>query len=778
MKTRQLIVLTAVSALCSSNFALAQSEPQTETATENLALEEVIVTAQKREEALKDVPMSVSVVGGRAIEEFHADNYMDILDLTIGVDSELADGDEIRSTIVTIRGVGSAQNTTGLQPSSTVMVDGEVLSRTAALSGDLIDVSRVEVLRGPQGTLYGKNASAGVIHTISRRPKVGKFSSEVELLAAENDEYRVTGMTNLAVSDNSALRLNAFYKDFGGFIKNLYPGYPNGGEMESYGFRGQYLIEASDTLSIMLRADTSTREVVNPPWVIVGMDDPDHPIISLTGGRYDEKNDTTTLDPTQYSELNSWGVSAEVEKLFGDATLTYLGFYRNWDLWENIDSDRSALRMSELQFGGVSESKTMQHELRWASPLHSRYDYVVGAYYYDTDDYRDAGNRRCTRNPAGATLDPDTLQVIHCRRQDPPYNRIDHFTSTIAVQNFALFGNMNIHLSDRWTMILGARAMHEKMTLQYEGGRNEIPYFKDSESDDAFTGRIGIQYAISDNAMVYGTYSTGWKGRAYLNTGNLTAEEADPETTPFPLDPEEVTNIEFGFRSVLADGRLQLNGTIYSADFEHFQERVRFEDEEGNIVSTLRSIPSVLSEGVEIESVWQATENFRLNLAVSYNETTYDVPPGVIYGSCPAAYSGTDRCVTIGRNELIDLSGETRPNAPEWQYIFGGRWRFDLASTGWDGALSFNYKYTDKTLKGLDQDPLRALDSQDVANANLALTTPSGRYRWNLFVKNLMDDRLIRARNYNPSNNFGGRIVETLPRNYERYYGISLRMSF
>jgi iron complex outermembrane receptor protein len=778
MKNPQSMVCGAILALCSPLAVLAQAEPGEDSGAESLVLEEIIVTAQKREESLKDVPMSVSVVGGESIEEFHADTFLDVIDLTVGVDFELADGDEIRSTIVTIRGVGSAQNTTGLQPSSTVMVDGEVLSRTAALSGDLLDVQRVEVLRGPQGTLYGKNASAGVIHTISRRPQLGRFSSEVELLAAEDDEYRVTGMANLSVSDKSALRVNGFYKNFGGFIRNLYPGYPNGGDLESYGVRAQYLIEASETLSIMLRGDTSSREVVNPPWVIVGMEDPDHPIISLTGGRYDRNNDTTTMDPTQYSELNSWGISAEVIKQFGDASLTYLGYYRNWDLWENIDPDRSALRMSELQFGGISESKTMQHELRWTSPAHDRYDYILGAYYYDTDDFRDAGNRRCTRDPAGATLDPDTLQVIHCRRTDPPYNRIDHFTSSIAVQNFALFGNMNIHLTDRWTLILGARAMREKMSLEYEGGRNEIPFFRDSETDEAFTGRFGIQYAISESSMVYGTYSTGWKGRAYLNTGNLAAEEADPETTPFPLDPEEVTNIEFGFRSVLADGRLQLNGTIYSADFEDFQERVRFEDEEGNIIATLRSIPSVLSEGFELESMWQATGNLRLDLAVSYNETTYDVPPGLIYGNCPDSYRGTDRCVTIGRNQLIDLSGETRPNAPEWQYVIGGRWRFKLADTGWGGALSFNYKYTDKTLKGIDQDPLRAIDAQDVANANLALTSPSGRFRWNLFVKNLMDDRLIRARNYNPSNNFGGRIVETLPRNYERYFGVSLRMSF
>ena len=776
MNARPLVIL--ILAIAISMPVKLEAQQARADGAQGVLLEEVIVTAQKREEMLKDVPMSVSVIGGQSLQEFQADTVLDMLDLTVGVDFELADGDETRSTVLTIRGVGSAQNTTGLQPSSTVMVDGEVLSRTAVLSGDLVDVARVEVLRGPQGTLYGKNASAGVIHTISKQPKLGKFSGDIDLYAAQDNEYRVAGAVNLPIGERSALRLNGYYKSFDGFIENLYPGYPDGGEVDAYGIRGQYLIEVSDTLSVTLRADTSSRDMVSAPWVIVGMEDPDHPIISLTGGRFGPNNDTTTLDPTQYSKLDSWGASAQVDKQFGGHTLTYLGFYRNWDLWENIDSDRSALRMSELQFGGISESKTTQHELRWSSPVTEKYDYILGAYFYDTDDFRDAGNRRCTRDPAGATLDPVTLQVIHCRRTDPPYNRIDEFTSTIGVTNFALFGNANIHLTDRWTLILGGRAMHEKMKLEYEGGGDEIPFFSDSASDSAFTGRLGLQFLLSDSTTLYGTYSTGWKGRAYLNTGNLSAEEADPETTPFPLEPETVTNIEFGTRSLFLDGRLQLNATIYRADFEDFQERVRFEDEDEDIVSTLRSIPSVLSEGFEVESAWQATENLRLNLAVSYNETTYDVPRGLIYGSCPDVYSGTDKCVVIGNNELIDLSGKPRPNAPEWQYVLAGRWRFDIGGSGWNGALGFSYKYTDESQKGLDQDPLRALDAQDVLNANLVLISPEGRYKWNLFVKNALDDRLITARNYNPANNFGGRTIETLPRNYQRFWGLSLNIGF
>lgn len=776
MRFQTLSILLVAQALCLSVAANAQTSMDDRA---DKPLEEIIVTAQKREQSLKDVPMSVSVVDGERLAGHEADNYLDVFDLTVGLDFEQsADGDESRSTIITVRGVGSEQNTTGLQPSTTVMVDGEVLSRTAALNGDLVDIARIEVLRGPQSTLYGANASSGIIHTISRRPKLGKRNGEVGLLVAQDDEYRINGVLNVPMGERSALRLNGFYKDFGGYIENLYPGNPNGGEMSSYGGRAQLLFQPSDTLSILVRGDYSDRDNVAAGSVIVGMEDPTHPIISLTGGRYDADNDTTTLDPTQYANLNSWGVSTEIEKELGAYTLTYSGYYRNWELWENLDPDKSALRMSVLQFGGISESKTTQHELRLTSPANDRFDYIVGAYLYNTDDFRDAGNERCTRDPAGATLDPETLQVINCRRTDPPYNRIDNFTTSIGVTNYALFGNSNIRATDRVTFVLGGRFLWEKTEFEYEGGRNEIPYFEDSVTDSALIGRAGLQFDVNESAMVYATYSTGWKGRAYLNTGNLTTEEADLANSPFPLDPEEVDQIEVGLRSVLLDNRLQFNFTYYDADFENFQERVRFEDENGDIVSTLRSIPSVRSKGYELEAIWQATDGLRFTVAVADNETTYDVPAGLIYGRCPAAYSGTELCVTVDGNELIDLAGKTRPNAPELTYVLGVRYQFDVGSSGARGSVALNHKYTDMVLKGLDQDPLRAIEEEDVTNLNMVLNSPSERFRWNLYVKNLFDERLIRAKNYNPANNFGGKIVEALDRNYQRYWGASVTIKF
>ena len=350
-------------------------------------LEEIVVYAQKREQKLKDVPMSVSVVGGEDLKGLQADNFLDIFDLTVGLDFEKNDdGDESRSTIVTIRGVGSAQNMTGIQPSSTVMVDGEVLSRTSALSGDLVDVQRVEVLRGPQSALYGKNSSAGIIHSMSWRPNLDAASGTIDVMAAEDEEYRISGVFNAPLSDKVALRVNGFYKEMGGYIENLWPGYPNGGSGDAFGVRAQLLIQPSDTLSILLRADYSEKDWTSAGPVIIGMEDPDHPIISLTGGRFGPDNDTTTLDPTQLSLLESRGASIEVNKQLGDYTLTMLGFHRDWGLWENTDPDKSALRMSTSQFGGANDSKTNQAEIRLTSPEFEKFDFIVGAYFYDTQD--------------------------------------------------------------------------------------------------------------------------------------------------------------------------------------------------------------------------------------------------------------------------------------------------------------------------------------------------------------------------------------------------------
>lgn len=774
MKNQVFAIVSLAHLLVLSPVALAQSDDSAFG-----ALDEIIVTAQKREQNLKDVPMSVSVLSGQDLADHEADSILDVFDLTVGLDFEKNDdGAESRSTIVTIRGVGSAQNMTGLQPSSTVMVDGEVLSRTSALSGDLVDVQRIEVLRGPQGTLYGKNSSAGVIHTISRRPKLGKSHGDVSFLAAQDGEYRLNGAFNIPMGEIAALRVNGYYKESDGYIENTYPGNHNGGSGDASGGRAQLLIRPSETLSLLFRGDYSEKDWKAAGPVIIGMDDPTHPIISLTNGQFGPDNDTTTIDDTQITMLQSWGVSTEIEKTLGDFTLTYLGYHRDWGLWENTDADKSALGMSVFQFGGTNDSKTTQHELRLTSPEYENFDYILGAYFYDTEDFRDGANQRCTRNPAGATLDPVTLEVIHCRRTDPPYNRVDRAITTISVKNYALFGNTTIRATDRWSLIFGGRFMREKQSLEFEGGRNEIPFFTQSVSDSAFTGRVGAQFELNDSAMLYATYSTGWKGRAFLNTGNLSAEEADPATSPFPLDPEEVEQVEVGLRSVLFDNRMQLNISIYDADFKDFQERVRFEDEDGNLISTLRSIPSVTSKGFEIESVFQFTDSFRVSAAIGYNETIYDVESGLVYGQCPIAYRGTDACVFVGGQELIDLAGETRANAPELSYVISANYKFDLGSSGYVGSFALNHKFKDDVLKGLDLDPNRAVDEQVFTNLNLGLVSPNKHYKLNLFVKNLFDERLISGTNLNPAGNFGGRTVEVLPRNYKRYVGASLTVNF
>lgn len=778
MSIKPITLLVAFMAGSAPSSVFSQSSPSDPESFQ--VLEEIVVTAQKRVQNLQDVPMSVTAISGDSLADHESNTFLDVLDLTVGVDFEQsAEGDETRSTIVTIRGVGSEQNTTGLQPSTTVMIDGEVLSRTAALSGDLVDVEQVEILRGPQGTLYGKNASSGIIHTKSKRPVIGSNDGQVSLLAAQDSEYRINGSLNIPVSDKAALRVNGFYKDFGGYIKNTYPGNPDGGQLEAKGIRAQLLLQPSDTLSVLLRADYSNRDAVPAGGIIVGVDDPTHPIVALTGGRFDSENDTTTLDSTQISSLNSKGISAEVEKTIGDHTLTYTGSYRNWDLWENTDSDRSALRFSELQFGGISESKTMQHELRLTSPEYDKYNYIVGAYYYKTDDFRDAGNARCTKDPATVKINPQTLEVVGCGKKGAAFNRVDEFTTSIGIENVALFGHANYHLTERLTAVVGGRVLNEKTSFDYVGGRKNIPYFETSVSDSAATGRLGLVFDVSDSTMLYATYSTGWKGRAYLNTGNLNPVDIPANSPRFPLPAEEVKQLELGLRSVLLDGRLQFNLTAYQADFENFQERVRFFDELDILQSTLESIPSVLSEGFEVETVFKATQNLKLSASIAHNESTYDIGPGVAFGNCPISFRNTSRCIKSGKKvQLIDLSGKTRPNAPKLSYVLKAKYGFELGESGYNGHVSLGYKYRDSVLKGLDQDPLKALDSLAVANLNMVINSPNDNVSFNLFVKNLFDERIVRARNFNPRKPLGGRIQESLPRNYQRYFGGAVTVRF
>ena len=307
-------------------------------------IEEVIVTANKREESLQDVPIAMAVVSGETLDESALDSVIDVAKLVPGI--HFQDRQDQRTGTFGIRGINTPQTATGAEPSAAIMLDGESFARSTAFHNDLVDIERVEVLKGPQGTLFGKNTSVGALHIISRRPSVEESFGESTFTFAQDGEYRVKGAYNAVVGDNTALRVNALYKSVGGWLPNVRSDQPDGGESESQGVRAQLLHHAGADTEMLFRFEYSEQDYGPGIRTWIELDKPDDQIHTVSQTPFGaDNNRTSQIGGRDYGSLENLGASVEVNHDIGQYTVTYQGSYRDYDLFTNEDQSAVAVNL-------------------------------------------------------------------------------------------------------------------------------------------------------------------------------------------------------------------------------------------------------------------------------------------------------------------------------------------------------------------------------------------------------------------------------------------------
>ena len=610
-----------------------------------MVLEEVVVTAQKREQSLQDTSVAVSVLDATAIEQASLSNFSDMAKLVPGITYQ--DRNDQRTATFSIRGVGSPQTATGAEPSSAVLLDGEVLARSTAIHLDLADVERVEVLKGPQGTLFGKNSSAGLLHVISQRPEVGESHGSVGLTLAEDGEQGVRAAYNAEVGASSAWRINALYKNQDGWIGNVRSDQPNGGQRESFGVRGQFLHEFDDDSSLLWRVDYLEQDYGPGVRVWISLDRPDDRVHQVSQTPYGPKNGLTSqLGSRDYGDLKNFGTSLEFTRQLGDHHLTYQGYYRNFELYTNEDQGAVAVNFAPTYFAGPTESETTQHEIRLTSPEGAGLvDYVLGAFLFHHDSYRAEIAEQCfDAGLNNSTIDPVTFEVLDCPGDrlggpEAPFFTVGVDGTTVKTLNYALFGQANWHLSDLVDLITGVRVLREEqdfdITNTLHPARTFGTYENDSSEGDVI-GKITLEFSPSDNVMAYAGVSTGFKGVAWFNTPGFT--NADAANDNYPTNPETSTLYELGVRTDLLDNRLRLNATAFRTEYEGFQDRVFFTEGGDVVFRRLINAGDVVSQGFEVEFQALLAENFTLSGALTHLDASFDSD---IYGGCPPPLRGT-----------------------------------------------------------------------------------------------------------------------------------------
>ena len=768
-----------------------------------VSLEEIIVTANKREEGVQNVPISIAVISGEKAEESGFTSILDVAKLVPGITFQ--ERQDRRTGTFAIRGIATPQTYTGAEPSAAIMLDGETFARSSSFHNDLVDVERIEVLKGPQGTLFGKNVSVGAIHIISKRPSLDETYGELSILTAEDQEFRFKGAYNALLSNNTALRVNALFKDVNGWVPNIRPEHPDGGESDSYGFRAQLLRQLSQNTDLLWRVEYSKQNFGPGTRVWIELANPDSNVHQVSQTPYGPDNDRTSQIGTRnYGDLENFGTSFEINHAMGDYGLTYQGSYRDYKLYTDEDQSALAVNIFPIYFGGPTNSQTTQHELRLASPVGGFLDYVLGTFFYYENTFRSEEIDTCVGDPGlnQSQIDPVTFEVLTCPntsnftflngdldgRQvvagvNDGYFILRTDSTTLKKYNYALFGQANWHFTDKLNLITGLRFLHEQQDLDFNSRISGITDYAKSVTDNHVLFKVGLQYQIDDDIMTYATYSTGYKGVAWFNTPDFTADDIANDT--YPTDPEESSQFEIGLRSDLLNNRLRLNVSIFRMEIDGFQERASKTDPTFGGITTNKLINAgtVVSQGVEIDGVALLSDQFQLGFSANYLDSTYDSD---VYVSCVSAAQDAQinsACVVgSGGSSYTNLNGLSTSNAPKWQFNLSGRYDFTLPEN-YTAHIRGDYRWKDdeaSTYAGISK---FIKDAHGIADIYLSVSSPNERYNLNLFVKNVFDKQYYS--HHSSGDGFFGTIIGydntltgTVPRDFNRYVGVNLTMRF
>jgi iron complex outermembrane receptor protein len=719
-------------------------------------VEEVIVTSGKRPERAQDVPASVLVVTAGGMERSNVRDFDDLVKIAPSV--TITKTSQPANNSINIRGIGTYAFSIATEPSVAVVIDDIPQAFQAAAFAALVDVQRVEILRGPQNTLFGKAASAGVV-SVTTQPATDTFTARMDALATEDRESRLSGTISGPISETLKFRLAANYSDYRGNIYNLTTREWLNSNSDTT-LRGKLVWEPSDAWSVTL-SPYIIRTLASccvgaqsflSPGVTLGRNNIPQSTV-LAGIKVGPDNTRARLDVNGRGNALDYGSGLKVTRRIGDYTLDSISSYDRYDLYDRQDTDTTDIDFNQFAptaphggsaNGGYFKINSVTQELRLTSPDRGRLTWVGGLFYSETNSerYFVRGSNTLGAFNGLASL-PTTNGTVYSA-----------YLSRAEAVNYAAFGQGAFRATDDLDVLAGLRVNREEIRYTFQDLGNRITYgspecstasptlpIETCNSDTSVTGRIGVRYRFSPTVMAFATYSRGYKGLAYDLTSTLTTRTplttgplrgmpvADAVAAQQPVPPETVDNYEVGFKSSFFDRRLTWNVTAFDMIFEGFQAQSRDLITNQNV---LNSIGKVTSWGVETELAAAVSEHLTLNASGAYNQARLkDFPNANCYGFQTAA----EGCV--GGQQ--DLSGKPLPNAPKWNFNVGGQYEVPLAGGDLYGFVQATARWQSKVVFNLLQDP----DSVQKAfgTVNLAAGVRGDGWKASVFVNNLFDER-------------------------------------
>ena len=683
-------------------------------------LEEVVVTAQKRAGNLQDTPIAISAVTGDAIEKLNIDDIGAIAAANPSLVYSEAGGE----AQLYIRGIGSNIFNIGADQSVATHIDGVYTGRANMGLTQFLDIDRVEILRGPQGTLYGRNATGGAINIISRAP-TDEFEGYVSGLVGSFDRIDVRGAVAGPITENLSGRLAVRRLKDDGYTEDLDP---QGGDKvddnDLAALRGS-LRWKSDVLTATLIAEYS--EFENGNTSIFPIDNTG--LAESLGAKPNRDIHKTYNNTPSFHEWETGGVTGILDWAVTDTTnLNLTVGYRDWDSDFLFNTDGTEIEITRTTLSYASEQLSAELRLSGESGWGR---WLVGAYWFDEDKYGALGLVRSGFTPP-AVLVPRSFI----------------FRAEGTGEATALFGQVDFKLADTWTLSAGLRYSDEKKgdflrqsTLLPDNELlglftpNPIPDAtpastrRVSRSWDAWTPRVGLEFRPSDDRLFYLTYSEGFKSGGFNDLSVVNP----------PFDPELVDSIEVGAKTEWLGGRLRANASAFYYDYTDLQVSVFASV--GSITTTFTTNAAEATvQGLELDLVAKVTESLDIAASLAVLDATYDrfVTP---YGSCTAVNVALDaRCAgRVGLPRLIDAAGNRLNNAPEFKGSVSATYRFDLSGGG-SISLQGAAHHQGRVYFLPANTTVMSQSSYTLVDARIGYENESGDLAVGAFVKNLADE--------------------------------------
>lgn len=685
--------LTVGLSLSSGAFAAEQTRVKGASA---LLLEEVLVKARKKSKAeeAQDVPVALTAFSGEQLEALQMRN---LSDLTYSMPNVALDGvgTSKGTANFTIRGLGINSSIPSVDPTVGVFVDGMYYGMSWGIITDTFDLEAMEVLRGPQGLLFGRNVTGGAVSMRTRRPSHDFDMRAKVSVTDDNDQVYAFSVTDSLIEDVLAGKISMYYRDDNGYFDNIATNNDDFGESETYLLRPSVTWTPTEDLELTFLYERGELEGDGAPAFNAG-----NP--SLSDFELDIDNEGNNR--ARWNHI-IWETNYNIA--FGDGVVTNIMAYRDFE--QSNDSDIDAANIALLNLGGKTEQNQFSNELRYAGTfVDGMLDITVGTFYFSQ-------NQTYVEERSGAAANQT-------------------FGGDIDHETWAVFAQGDYRLTDALVLTLGARYTKEEKEADIARGVNGtfpcvlepslscVTDFTDDDDWSSFTPKFGLQWFFNESSHAYFTYTKGFRSGGYnLRNTSLVA-------SPGPYDQEEQNAYELGMKSEWWDGRVKLNLAVFHNEMEDMQrETIYTLPNDNNPIQEIRNTADATIQGAEMELQVLATDNLLLSLSAGYIDGEYD-----------KVTEDINRDLAVDENDKkLDL-----PRLAPWSWQAGANYDVHLDN----GLVSLRANYNHRSSGFWNDSNRDTLNSADLLDAGMSYSTADGKWTATLFGKNLLDNQVEMTR--------------------------------